>query len=265
MSEATVTDISGLLKAPFKDASGTCEIHGDYTTQVLVIGGVPREPECMECLQKKIRDERQAESTRIASESEGKLRASRLAGIGLPKRMAGKRWSDYKPGNAGAAVNLKACQEFAANWSETARVGANLIMTGATGNGKTHLASVLCKQVAVENNVRPLYTTVSGMMRYIRATYSGNCEYSELDALTRFGGADLLVIDEVGVKLSSEHERSSLFEVIDMRYQDELPTVVISNLSIAEIKQHIDERLVDRLSENGTLLVFDWESHRGQS
>ena len=263
MSEATVTDLVGMLKAPFVEAHGTCEIHGEYTTQVLVIGGAPREPECLECTQQRIREERKIESERIATESEERSRRSRLDGIGLPRRMSGKRWSDYQPANAKAATHLQTCQAYASNWADTLGVGANLIMTGATGNGKTHLASVLCKQVAIQNDARPLYTTVSSMIRYIRASYGKSCTYSEQDALDRFGTADLLVIDEVGVKLSSEHEKSMLFEIIDMRYQEELPTVVISNLSVGEIEEHIDERMVDRLSENGTLMVFDWKSHRG--
>lgn len=265
MSEATVTDLVGLLNAQFVDASGTCEIHGDYTTQVLVINGKAREPECMDCVQARIREEREAEAQRISAETEERQKASRLAGIGLPRRMNGKRWADYNPPNQKAETHLATCREYATNWLTTFEVGANLIMTGATGNGKTHLASVACKQIAIQNDARPLYTTVSSMIRYIRASYGKDCKYSEQDALDRFGYADLLVIDEVGVKLSSEHEKAALFEIIDMRYQEELPSIVISNLSVGEIEKHIDERLVDRLSENGTLMVFDWDSHRGQA
>jgi len=265
MSAENVSSLTALINAPFVDRKGTCDVHGDYTTTVLVICGKAQPVQCMDCLQMKIRAEREEEAQRIADEAHGKAKRSRLSKINLPKRMLDKRWSDYSPANAQAERFLTICKDYATDWQSTRDNGANLIMTGKTGNGKTHLASVLCKQVAAENTAQPLYTTVSAMLRYIRASFGKGCEYTESQAMARYATADLLVIDEVGVKLSSEYDKSTLFEIIDERYQEQLPNVVISNLSVKEIEDHIDARMVDRLSENGTLMIFDWASHRGTS
>jgi len=69
----------------------------------------------------------------------------------------------------------------------------------------------------------------------------------------------------LGVKNATDYDRSLLFEIIDKRYQERLPTVVISNLKIAEIGPATDERMMDRLRDNCTVLVFDWGSYRGSA
>ena len=262
-AEHNVVDFSSLTGKAFAQEDGTCSTHGKFTA--LVVNGINRPAECPDCMQVSIRAEHQAEAAQAATQAQAKGRLQRLGRIGLPPKMADVRWRDYEPTNERADNFKTICQHFASNWSATYSTGANLIMTGMTGNGKTHLASVLCKQVAAENEAQPMYTTVSQMLRYIRASFGKGCGYTEDQALNRYGRADLLVIDEVGVKLSSDYDRATLFEIIDIRYQQILPTVMISNLSVDEIEKQIDERMVDRLSENGTLMVFDWESHRGAS
>lgn len=263
-TDPKVIDMTSMINRPIVEVSGTCETHGDYQASVLVIKGVQREPECPSCLQLKIRAEHEAEARALSTESEQKGRKQRLERIGLPPRMADVRWRDYVPATNTAGEFKSICREYATNWEITKSEGANLIMTGKTGNGKTHLASVLCKQVAAENTAQPIYATASQMLRYVRGSYNDS-GYTEDQALNRYALADLLVLDEVGVKLSSDSARSMLFEVVDIRYQERLPTIMISNLSVGEIEEQVDERMVDRLSENGTLMVFDWASHRGRS
>lgn len=257
-----VVDFSALTGKAFDQEGGECEIHGGYTALVLKGMGAPAE--CPDCMQQRIRTERQEEATHTATLAQARGRKQRVGRIDLPPRMADVRWRDYEPVSDKAANFKTICQRFATDWSNTYLNGANLIMSGMTGNGKTHLASVLCKQVAAEHEVQPLYVTVSQMLRYIRASFGKGCGYTEGQAVDRFARADLLVIDEVGVKLSSDFDKATLFEIIDIRYQERLPTVVISNLSVDEINE-IDERMVDRLSENGTLMLFDWDSYRGAS
>ena len=42
---------------------------------------------------------------------------------------------------------------------------------------------------------------------------------------------DLLILDEVGVQFGSETEKMILFEIINGRYEQLKPTIVISNLA----------------------------------
>jgi DNA replication protein DnaC len=72
------------------------------------------------------------------------------------------------------------------------------------------------------------------------------------------------VLDEVGVQYGTDAEKQIAFEIINTRYENLRPTIIISNLNAAELTTFIGERVMDRLKENGgRLLVFDWPSHRG--
>ena len=74
----------------------------------------------------------------------------------------------------------------------------------------------------------------------------------------------LLILDEVGVQLGTEHEMRILFEVVNERYADCLPTILISNLDEAELLKFTGARLMDRVRDGGAVVAFDWESHRGK-
>jgi DNA replication protein DnaC len=76
---------------------------------------------------------------------------------------------------------------------------------------------------------------------------------------------DLLLLDEVGVQFGSEAEMIQLTEVLDARYSAMKPTLVISNCDRAGLEKFLGVRAVDRLRDNGgMLLVFDWPSWRGR-
>ena len=75
---------------------------------------------------------------------------------------------------------------------------------------------------------------------------------------------DLLVIDEVGVQFGTDTEKMILFEILNERYENLKPTILISNLSIESLKKFTGDRVIDRMKENkGKVLIFNWNSARG--
>ena len=56
-----------------------------------------------------------------------------------------------------------------------------------------------------------------------------------------------------------------IFEIIDGRYNKVKPTILISNLDVAGIKDLIGERCINRLKEDDCkVIAFDFESQRGK-
>jgi DNA replication protein DnaC len=54
-----------------------------------------------------------------------------------------------------------------------------------------------------------------------------------------------------------------MFDIINTRYDNLKPTLMISNLSLENIKKTLGEQVVDRLREDGgKVLTFDFESQR---
>ena len=246
----------------FEDAEGVCSIHGKFESQVMVRDDVPDDPACPHCAQAELQKDSERQRQELQAQRFTAAREARIAGIGIPERLTSKSFEDYVPQTESAAAHLSVCKTFAERWITTADLGANLILCGKPGTGKTHLVSVICRQIATQHNAQPIYTTASKMLRHIRASYGRQATYTEAEAMDKYINSDLLALDEIGVKLPSEHDRSMLFEIVDERYQRRLPTIIISNLNIDEISKQTDARMVDRLSENGNLLIFDWSSYR---
>lgn len=74
---------------------------------------------------------------------------------------------------------------------------------------------------------------------------------------------DMLIMDEVGGR-ASEHDQSLMFDIINARYADMRPMILLSNLARCELDELLGARMADRLREVGTYVNMDWPSYRGR-
>lgn len=51
--------------------------------------------------------------------------------------------------------------------------------------------------------------------------------------------------------------------VLDARYESLRPVILITNAGAAALKSYLGERAYSRLCETAGLILFTWESHRG--
>ncbi|MBC8951736.1 ATP-binding protein [Xenorhabdus sp. PB62.4] len=177
-------------------------------------------------------------------------------------RFAQASFATYQPQNRMAENNLKTCQGYVQTWEERKRAGEGMILCGRQGTGKTHLAVSICREIATGGDEAVFITTASRIIRAFRRSWNSEGEMSEFDTLKFYSELNLLVIDEIGVQYGTESERNILFEVLNNRYEDLLPTVLISNLPVTELAQFLGDRTLDRVLQGGTVLAFDWESYR---
>ncbi len=159
---------------------------------------------------------------------------------------------------------LARCQTYVECFEDNYRDGRSMILSGNVGTGKTHLASAMAQAVIRQYGARALIVSVAEIVRVAKGTMARGATYTEADVIAELAAADLLLVDEVGAQRGSEYEIGLLHEVIDRRYQLVVPTVVISNLLIDDLKAYIGERALDRLRQGGGKAVgFTWESARG--
>ena len=57
-------------------------------------------------------------------------------------------------------------------------------------------------------------------------------------------------------------EQTILFDVLDRRYRDMMPTILLTNQDKKGFKEFIGERTFDRLVETARWVPFDWPSYR---
>lgn len=243
----------------------TCPIHGEYEVKYLEVmpGRVWVKENCSACATAKHEEEmkraqRQEEEQRIKREKERLTKARERANIS-PRNMF-KKFDDYIAETPEQKHAVNVCKEYIEQFPSQ----NSLLMLGMVGTGKTLLASMMLDRIC--ENYSCEIIKVIDLIRKLKSTWSKTSEISEADMLERYTKMDLLVIDEVGVQFGSDTEKLFIFDVIDGRYQNMLPTILISNLDIENLKSVVGDRVIDRLREGGgEMLAFSWESYRGQS
>ena len=246
-----------------------CSKHGEYIETGRQIAGIDDIPwivwrkDCPECreaagVEAVVRAQKAAEhAATIAKIELGK----RIRAASIPRRFRDCRLDNYTTHNPGQRHALKVASYYAENFDSHVNSGHNLLFTGKPGCGKTHLAIAIAMAVMeIGHGVR--YGTASDMVRRVTDTWGRRDGENETSVLSDLTSTDLLIIDEAGANSGSDVELRTLFNVIDGRYRERLPTLVISNLDTKRLTPYIGERPIDRLRENNELVAFDWESYR---
>jgi DNA replication protein DnaC len=182
---------------------------------------------------------------------------------GIPRRFRDRTFANYQAKDPDQRQALAVCRAYAERFAAVRTRGSGLLLVGGPGTGKTHLACAILAEVLRAGHTG-LFVSVSAALRMIRDAYSPQAQRSESEALALLTTPDLLVLDEVGVAIGNEAKRRAmLFDVLDTRYGEMRPTVLIGNLTAAEMGTYLGERIMDRLPETGSATVpFTWPSHR---
>lgn len=242
--------------------AGICEKHGSFDFLYTPFGDAFFVADyCRTCVdEKKVEEERiEAENNAIKkAEHERSVRESKRKKAGISKRNLYKSFNDYICKNEGQQKAKNDCQRYVKEFP----TDKSLIMSGSVGTGKTLLACAMLEDLV--DNHRCCMMKVIEIIRGIKSTWKKDSEGDEQDAIDWYVGLDLLIIDEVGIQFGSDTEKLFIFDIIDGRYEQMRPTILISNLDINGIKESIGERCVDRLREGGgSMIAFNWESQRG--
>lgn len=201
---------------------------------------------------------------RKQAEKESKLNQL-LDELDVPKRFQNCSFDNYVAVNKNAERNLKICKAYADKWLERLEKGGGMVMVGLPGTGKNHLATAIAKHVVNKHMHLVRMTSVLEIIRDFRASWKKDSEHSEDDVIRYFSYPKLLIIDEVGVQYNSDSEKLIIFEIINNRYEEMKPTILISNETRENLVNYVGERVIDRMTEGGGCeLVFDWESYRAK-
>ena len=259
----------GSMKNPVKEGR-SCDVHGDYIAELYGFCGRQHESPCPVCYELQLKKEQDEENQRMAEERRNakmaadQLRMEKKTGAArIPKRFQNKTFADYIAETPPQQKALEACTSYAHNFPDNLDAGRCLILSGNVGTGKTHLAAAIADYIVRETEYTAVFRSLHSILQAIKSTYGGDAGFTESDVLQLFTDPDLLIIDEVGATKSSEFELATLFAIINTRYENNSPTVVITNLEAAELKSAIGDRCTDRLREGrGRAIAFNWESKR---
>ncbi len=142
--------------------------------------------------------------------------------------------------------------------------GEMLVLLGTRGNGKTQLAVECVRRCCREcRSARYLRLRELGMA--LREAYGPERTMSEKESVAQFVAPDLLVLDECQERPDRDFERRSLTLILDKRYGQEKPTILIANMQRKAFGELVGPSVLDRIKEGGQVIACDWLSFRGVS
>lgn len=138
----------------------------------------------------------------------------------------------------------------------------NVVITGATGTGKTYLACALAHQ-ACRKGYRAIYRRASRLADELTIA---RADGSYPRVLARLARVEVLVIDDWGHAPMRDQERRDLVEVLDDRHGLK-STVMTSQLPVAKWHDHIGDptnadAICDRVLHNAHRIVLKGPSRR---
>jgi DNA replication protein DnaC len=138
----------------------------------------------------------------------------------------------------------------------------NLILLGAVGTGKTHLATAVALRACQSGKMARFFTAAELANILLEKNQKGTLN-NFLGTLKR---AELIVIDEIGFVPLHKDSAELLFQVISDCYERK-SLIITSNLEFSQWNtvfgdNRLTAALVDRLIHHSHILIFSGESYR---
>lgn len=179
------------------------------------------------------------------------LRNSKLKFIATPEDIS------YRPDrelDRAVVAELLRC-----DWIENAR---NVLLTGATGTGKTWLACAIAV-AAARKGITVAYRRIGPLLDDLAIAHEDGKITQKRNRLARF---HLLLLDDFGLTPMSARGRADLFDLLDERVGAS-STIVMAQLPLKEWHDRINDpaiadAILDRLVHNSYKLLLKGESMR---
>ena len=147
------------------------------------------------------------------------------------------------------------------SWLES---GANLLLFGGQGAGKSHLAAAIGRGL-VENGWRVLYTRTTDLVQRLQVARRDLVLEAALAKLDKY---HLLILDDIAYVSKDQAETSVLFELIGTRYERR-SMLITANQAFGQWGRVFPDKAmtlaaIDRLVHHATILEMNVESYRAR-
>lgn len=140
-----------------------------------------------------------------------------------------------------------------------------LVLTGPSGCGKTHLAAAIATYCI--NNLQPVfYITVPDLLDHLRSSFSPDSEIPYDEFFEQIRNTPLLILDDLGAQSGTPWAKEKLDQLLNHRFSNRFPTVIVSIIPVDELEERIRVRLANSnlcqicniTEEPQKVSVYDW-------
>ncbi len=138
--------------------------------------------------------------------------------------------------------NLRDAYQRASKFAEEAR--GWLLLKGGYGCGKTHLAAAIAN-ARITRGEPALFVVVPDLLDHLRAAFAPTSAttYDERFEIVR--SVELLILDDLGAQSPTTWANEKLYQLLNHRYNAQLPTVITTNRELEDLDARLRSRLAD--------------------
>ncbi len=140
--------------------------------------------------------------------------------------------------------------------------GENVIITGATGTGKSYLAQALGNSACMMQ-YKTMYYNFARLIDQVKLS---KLEGTYLNLRNKIEKADLLILDDFGLTAFDDHARNALMDIVEMKY-DKSSIIIAAQIPVKNWHETIGEgtiadAILDRLVHSSHRIELTGESMR---
>lgn len=136
-----------------------------------------------------------------------------------------------------------------------------LYLHGDVGTGKTHIAYALLKEWEAKGGRADFWNT-SELLQDFKDEYDRDA-FSKKHTFDRLMDSKrLLFLDDIGSEKVTDYVLERFYLLVNHRYNEMIPTVFTSNLSIGQLAEKIGDRIASRIVELCDVVPLTGEDRR---
>lgn len=134
-----------------------------------------------------------------------------------------------------------------------------IYISGGTGAGKTHLVKCMANEL-IKNNHLVCLTTSFALNQDFLKSYSTKDLDKKQSLLSKYLQSEILIIDDLGTEIRQPFVTNNyLYQILNERKVKKLPTLITSNLKIADLQDYYDERISSRIIDKSSSICLNLE------
>lgn len=216
-------------------------------------------------------ENKKAEKAKKEKYKAQQARINKLLGTsGIGKRFRHRVFSTFKTDTPDRAKAFQVAKDYADNFAIHMEDGTGLYIEGTNGTGKTHLAAAIAMQLMTEQEIPCICRTTGDLLMDIKAAFNQE-GITEQEILKTYKDVPLLILDDLGKEQCTDWSISTLYSIINDRYEQMLPTIITTNYNSDDLVRALTPKgydnykavaIVSRLREVSRVLTMAWRDER---